>query len=408
MSEFIAKNKLILSFLTLNITNGTAGGLLQITVPLYAMSLNATTAQIGMIRGVAGLGFLLLVIPAGFLVDHYGAKKLFLIGSLTVTLTTFALVLAKTPALVAVLMGAQGFFRSLRMTAMNSSFFGNLKTMGLEKAGWFKGSLSIGFTFLGPLLGGYLAKSTPFPLIFELVVLITLLPTALVFFFHKDSVAPSEVPLRETIKAQLHDFNLLLRRRTLYLPLLSECMGASFMSAFSTFTIVIVVRTLNLAPTAASSLLTLEGALFILTVFTAGPLIRRISINRLYLCSFFIISLGAIMLALAGTLFMLALAAVVVGFGLGFNNLATYSQLGLQEGDKGKVVGLFSAATGVGISLGPLLGGVVGHYVGTQLMFIFFVPLIALLSLMTLPGQTGAAAADLPEKAGEAGFNVVE
>ncbi|KAF0219077.1 MAG: major facilitator superfamily [Geobacteraceae bacterium] len=384
MSSFFVKNKLILSFITLNITNGTAGGLLQIIVPLYAMSLNATTVQIGMIRGVSGLGFLLLVIPAGFLVGHYGSKRLFVLGSLAVTFTTLAMVWARTPLFLTYLMGLQGFFRSLRITAMNSSFFRNLKTMGLEKAGWFKGSMSIGFTFIGPLMAGYLAKEASFPLMFQIVVMVTLLPTLLIFFFHKDGHRLDRSGgLREIISFQVDDFKLLLRRKNLYLPLLAESVGAAFNSAFSTFIIVIVVRTLNLKPMFASTLLIIEGAVYILTVFFAGTLIYRMKENNLYLLGFGVTSLGAIILALAENLPIIALATVIIGFGLGLLNMVTSSQMGAMEGDKGKIVGLFAASTGVGMSVGPFMGGFIGQYFGNRYIFAFFVPIFLLTGIMT-------------------------
>ena len=147
---------LITSFLILNVVSGTVGGAMQLVVPLYAMSLQATTAQIGVIRGISGLGMLLLVIPAGFLVDHFGSKKLFITGSLAGTLTTLALVTAKVPLAMTALLGFSGLFSSLKMTALNASFFRNLRDMGVEKAGWFKGSMSIGLTFLGPAFGAFL------------------------------------------------------------------------------------------------------------------------------------------------------------------------------------------------------------------------------------------------------------
>ena len=149
---------LITSFLILNIVSGTVGGAMQLVVPLYAMSLQASTAQIGVIRGISGLGMLLLVIPAGFLVDHFGSKKLFLTGSFSGFLSTLALVLAKVPIAMIALMGLSGLFSSLKMTALNASFFRNLKNMGFEKAGWFKGSMSIGLTFLGPAFGAFLVS----------------------------------------------------------------------------------------------------------------------------------------------------------------------------------------------------------------------------------------------------------
>ena len=114
---------MITSFLVLNIVSGTVGGAMQLVVPLYALSLHATTVQIGIIRGISGIGMLLLVIPAGFLVDHYGSKKLFITGSIAGTFATFALTLAKVPLAMTALLGLSGLFSSLKMTALNASFF---------------------------------------------------------------------------------------------------------------------------------------------------------------------------------------------------------------------------------------------------------------------------------------------
>src|SRR5512139_1186333 len=198
---------LITSFLILNIVSGTVGGAMQLVVPLYAMSLHASTAQIGVIRGISGLGMLLLVIPAGFLVDHYGSKKLFLTGSVSGFVSTLALVLAKVPIAMIALMGLSGLFSSLKMTALNASFFHNLKNMGMEKAGWFKGSMSIGLTFLGPAFGAFLVSVAGFQAIFVLLAALTLIPTTLVLFFHSETSLPGHLDeLGAVISKQLKEF----------------------------------------------------------------------------------------------------------------------------------------------------------------------------------------------------------
>ena len=105
MPTVFSRNKLIISFVILNITMGTAGGIFQMTLPLYALSLKASTAQIGLISGASGMGLLLLVIPAGFLVDHFGSKRLFVVGSLASALTAFSLIAAKNPVALIALTG---------------------------------------------------------------------------------------------------------------------------------------------------------------------------------------------------------------------------------------------------------------------------------------------------------------
>jgi MFS family permease len=395
--EIQSAKGLITSFLILNITSGTVGGAMQLVVPLYAMSLHATTAQIGVIRGISGLGMLLLVIPAGFLVDHFGSKRLFLTGSLSGTASTLALVLAKVPVAMIALMGLSGLFSSLKMTALNASFFKNLNSMGLEKAGWFKGSMSIGLTFLGPVFGAFLVKVAGFRAIFMLLAALTLIPMSLVLFFHSEEPGRGQMhELGEVIRRQLQEFRVMIGRRSLYLPLLTESLSTSCFATFSTFIVVISVKILHLPPSAASFLMTLEGGVFILTVFAAGPLIRKLTQFQLYLLSVAVIVGGLAMLSFSASFLFISVSSVVLGLGLGLINLVTSSRIGLMEGEKGKIVALFAASVGVGISLGPMLGGLVGEYLGAQNIFLTFIPLFLLLVIFacaTEAHQEKAAAA---------------
>jgi MFS family permease len=381
--EIVTPKGLITSFLILNIVSGTVGGAMQLVVPLYAMSLQASTAEIGIIRGISGLGMLLLVIPAGFLVDHFGSKKLFLAGSFSGFLSTLALVMAKVPIAMIALMGLSGLFSSLKMTALNASFFRNLKNMGLEKAGWFKGSMSIGLTFLGPTFGAFLVSVSGFQSIFILLAALTLIPTALVFFFHSEAAHPGPVTeLGGIVSRQLKEFRQLIGQRTLYLPLLTESLSTSCFATFSTFIVVITIQILHLKPSAASLLMTAEGGVFILTVFVAGPLITKMSQFQLYVLSVTVTSVGLALVSFSSTFMLLIFSSVVLGLGLGLINLVTSSRIGSMEGEKGKIVALFAASVGVGISLGPMIGGIVGQYLGTQNIFLTFIPLFLLLVVL--------------------------
>jgi MFS family permease len=374
---------LITSFLVLNIISGTVGGAMQIIVPLYAMSLHASTAQIGAIRGISGLGMLLLVIPAGFLVDHYGSKKLFMIGSLSGFASTLGLSLVKVPLAMIALMGISGLFGSLKMTALNASFFRNLKNMGLEKAGWFKGSMSIGLTFLGPAFGAFLVSVAGFKPIFYLLSALTLIPATLVLFFHSEPAKQGPInELKGIFTTQLKEFKTLLVKRDVYLPLLTETLSTACFATYSTFIVVITIQLLHMKASAASVLMTAEGGVFILTVFAAGPLINKLSQFQLYLLSVTVTSLGLAMVSISSTFTLLAVSAVVLGLGLGLINLVTSSRIGRMEGEKGKIVALFAASVGAGISLGPMIGGVVGQFLGTQNIFLTFIPLFMLLVVL--------------------------
>lgn len=92
---------------------------------------------------------------------------------------------------------------------------------------------------------------------------------------------------------------------------------------------------------------------------------------------------------------------MVLGLGLGLINLVTSSRIGQMQGEKGKIVALFAASVGAGISLGPMLGGVVGQYLGTRNIFLTFIPLFLLLALLAFVTEARPEQAPAAETASE-------
>jgi len=70
---------------------------------------------------------------------------------------------------------------------------------------------------------------------------------------------------------------------------------------------------------------------------------------------------------------------VIMGLGLGLLNLVVSSWIGRLRGEKGKIVGLFSASVAIGASLCPMIGGFIGASFGIRTIFATFIPLFALL-----------------------------
>jgi MFS family permease len=388
MRNLINKHARLAGFVFLNVTNGTAVGLLYMILPLYAMSIQATPAQIGMIRGASGLGLLLLVIPVGFLVDRFGPRKLFLIGNSGVVLVVLTLSSILTPSLLILMMLMEGVSRSLKFTSISAAFFESLHQFGLEKSGWYKGSLSIGLTFIGPVLGGFLLVKLPFGTLFLLVMALMLLPSMLIFFIHTEPARQRPaVGISAEVRSQLREFATIIRHRGLFRALTAEVLCSACLSTFTTFIVVLVVREWQLKPGAASLLLTLEGGAFILTVFGAGYLVKRHGQRNSYLVSIALTVLGLAGLSLAKGVPMLLISAMLMGFGLGLINIITSSCAGVMKGEKGKIASLFAAAAGLGISFGPIISGVIAQYWGVQAVFVAMAPLLILLGISVCRGE---------------------
>jgi len=379
-TKSVSPNAMLTSYLVLNVVSGSVAGALQLAVPLFALKLAASTAEIGLIRGISGVGMLLLVVPAGFLVDHFGARRLFLIGSIVATLLTFVIPFSSIPFHLVLLQGVAGIFGSIKGTSLNASFFERIKDLGLDKVGWFKGSMSIGMTFLGPLFAGWAVAFLELPTVFRILSVLTLVPTTLVFLFHRDTPRTANIGLLKGISSQWSDFREVWRDNPLGLPLVTEALATGCFSCFAAFVVPIVVAGMHRPASHASALISMEGGVFILTVFLAGKFVPKLAPSRLYLLAAGATSLSLVGVGLSKQYLPLAVFAGSMGIGLGLFNLVTATRQGMVRGSRGKTVSLFTAAIGAGASLGPMVGGLLAGLVGTSGTFLLFVPAFLLLA----------------------------
>ncbi|BDG02383.1 MFS transporter [Anaeromyxobacter oryzae] len=365
-------------FVVLNVLAGTASGVMQLAVPLHAVRLEATNAEIGALRAIAGLGMLLLVLPVGFLVDRFGPRKVFRVGGVAGAAVAAAIAFADKPLALILLMGTEGLLGPLRFTALNAAFFSCLGTIGREKAGWFKGSMSIGLTFLGPLVAGFLARSAGFRAVFGVVVALQLLSAVVVSLLVLDDRGPRAAPPARGFRDQLAELASVLRERSIRPVVAAEMLGAACFSAFSAFVVVVAVRELGAGPLAASQILVIEGAAFILTSFLAGGLAaRRVALRRL---AGAIAAAGALGTALAPGPAALAAAGAVLGVGLGLVHVLVSSRLGELRGARGKISSLFQASAGLGITVGPLACALASRAVPAHAVLVIFVPFFLVLA----------------------------
>lgn len=129
---------------------GTSVGVAKLTTALHAMALGADAEQPGQLAAGQVAGNLGMSVPIGFLVDHYGPRRLFVIGSALAGLT-YALVPAiASPAFLLGCTAVIGFFMPLRFVSLNTVFFEQLRRMGSGKSGWYRGTHLAGQFLFGP------------------------------------------------------------------------------------------------------------------------------------------------------------------------------------------------------------------------------------------------------------------
>lgn len=125
-----------------------------LTVPLYAHQLGATRFEVGALYAVATISAAALSLPAGLLVDRFGARTL-LVASIVImggSLVATALTTTVAPLFVWQMLG--GLAAGIQQAALFSAVTESVSRSRLGRAmGWLTLSMQVGF-FAGPSLAG--------------------------------------------------------------------------------------------------------------------------------------------------------------------------------------------------------------------------------------------------------------
>ncbi len=360
-----------LRFVALTVLTGTAAGIVQLGVPLLALSVGATGAQVGLLRSVGGIGMLLVVLPVGLLVDRFGAGRIYRIGALAGGALALAYASAPVPLVLVLLMALEGIFAPLRFTALSASYYGQLASIGLDKASWLKASMSVGLTFLGPLLGGVLARGAGFPALFGVVLGLHLAAAALgaAVDLGRARASASHAP---RLRDQVAHLSAMLRSAPVHPVLAAELLGAAAFSAFTTTVVVLNVRVFGADAAVTSRVLIVEGLAFVLSSLLGSRLAGRH--RRLRIAAGLAGAAGVVGSAVAPGPISVALAGIAVGIATGLIHVHVASWVGALDGPKGRVSALFQVAAGTGITLGPLACALAGRWLPTGATLLVLLP----------------------------------
>lgn len=379
--KFIEGNELILEFMVINICTGIWVGMVNFIIPIYGLYLHASSVEIGLIRGLSGIGDLLLVLPAGLLIDYFGSKKTYTVSCTIGAIMTVVLSLAGTPWMLIFMMIFYGMARSVRTTSLNASFFKYMNVIGAKKGGWYKGSMTIGSQFFGPLIGGALAVVISFTNYFMLTSMFLLVPLFIVGGKGDDLMLKASEKEPE-LSGALKYYGLLLKNKVLLLATVTECVNSAFFTTFSTFITIMIIEDVGLAVAVAAMLISLRGVANIVVVFFCGRLLD-LNNNYLYFISFVMTAIGLLFLGTSTQIPLLMLGAVIIGLSSGISTLITFTQVGGIDGEKGKIAGIFSFGQKIGTIAGPVLGGIIAELIGVHAIFLFFIPLFLVMAFYT-------------------------
>lgn len=363
-------------FMVLAVVSGIAIGMSRVVTTFYALSVGATAAQIGFISAAEALGKMVVTMPAGFLIHRFGARRIYSTATIGSMVLSLAVPLMKIWYGVAAVRALVALCVPFRVVSMNSSFLQRLREIGNHRAGWYRGSQSLGVSLLGPLLGGAMVAGTSYWASYALISA----SFAFMALFSRTFLPEETAPEREepASASPLRELLAMLRDRRIAESCFIEFVSSSTVTLFSTFIIVLAVTTAGLNEHQAVSLLTMQGIAGVAALFVLGPLLRSISIRAGYLIC---VPAAVLALAILGTsreMWLLSLAAVLLSVAAALVHLANMVELSAANFSKSKLASLYNVSGMTGSLFGSLAGGLLSVAIGLDHMFLTWIFVVVL------------------------------
>ncbi|PRB80030.1 MFS transporter [Pseudomonas sp. MYb185] len=378
MNRFIVEHQFLLRFALLQVFAGISVGVAKLTTSLFAVSLQSSPAELGIIAAAQSAGILVMSLPMGVLVDQFGPHRLFITGSLLAACVYAVIGWATGPLLLALCTFLISFCMPFRFVSMNAVFMHQLTRVGLGKAGWFRATHMIGMFLLGPFIAiacleAFDVKATY--LLVSMAFLLTALMAPSVMRVYRPLTQHTEEKF--SLREWGNQFLLMKENHELRTISLIEFSSQAVMQFYSFFIVVIAISAYGFSAAAAAGLVTLQGAVFVALLFGWGLLVSRVGIAMSYRLAFVLIAISLLLLGTGGGTWTLWLAAGTLGIGMGVLqvvNIGRFAVIGSVLG-RGRIAGVNAFVGPAGGLFGGIAGGALGHLFGLQVLFLLFLPI---------------------------------
>ncbi len=358
--------------LTLALVVGTVNGLSRVALPLYAASLGAQAWQVGLTGGLGYFGVMMLSLPIGAWIDRHGSRALFTGGVLAAALLMLVMPWLTQPWMAVAGTAVLGLVLPFRTVPAQTEFLMLLPRLSPSRAGWNRAAHTMGLFFLGPAASAAVIAGLGFTSVFELASAGLLVG----FLVGRRALtgrtpAPTAVPHESLWRRVQAQFAMVARHAEMRRTMLIDCLTQMAVAYFVVFALVLAVRRFGMPLQAAAGLVTLQGALFVATLFLGGRWLSQRTQEWQYLLAFVLIGAQGLLFGLGTGPAALWLGAALMGLGVGLQGLTSTSRFAqlMQEHGRGRVGGLTSVAPTAGGMVGAVGGGLLSQQLGTEAGF---------------------------------------
>jgi len=358
----------LIKFVALSIVSGTTIGINKILITLFGLSLEATNWQLGLIGAAETLGLALGTLPAGVLASRGSPRVLYgvasaVVGGCCLLIPHVGLWFALLPV-----MTFTGFCISFRIVSMSSIFLHHVGNLGPAWAGWYKGTLALGTSAIGPWTGEFLTRRVGLHPTFSISAGLFLAMATLGVLALPRPVTQS----RPRARREGHWLLPIWRHRQVRWACLMEGLIGYCAAFFSTFMLVILMRDHGWPRQRAVQVLVLYGCTSVAVLLGAGWVLTRVRRNLLDRTIYGLAALSMLGLGLSQRPLFLVVWTALFSVSVGLNNLLNVVAISESTCDRGHVSGVATLMQMSGGCLGALLGGLFSRWFNLQFLFVLF------------------------------------
>ncbi len=323
-------------------------------LPLFALALNASPAEIGWIVMASTLPGVLISYPAGALSDHLGKRRLLLASLIVFATAPFLYLLIETPWQLLAVRFYHGFATAIFGTVASAAIAERYTTDRAARLSTYSSVTIVGRS-IAPFLGGTLISLASFGAVYIACAIAGVLALGAGLLLQDDTPAPMVKRERPHFWASLRT---VLRDRGIMLVSLIEAAQYLVFGAIEAF-IALFAASLGIPAWQIGVILGVQ----LVSIVFAKPLMGRVSDRvgrkQVIIPGLLIGAASVVLLPYAPS--FIGLSVLSLAFGIGFATV-TSSTAALvadltQNGRYGSSIGVLRTVMDVGQSIGPVLTG---------------------------------------------------
>ena len=360
-------------------------------IPLYAEGFGASYIDLGFIGMVYALPYAILAGVIGFITDILGRGKFFLIGVLSCILTAPLFILSSNVSdiiLVRIFGGVAYAFLWPTVEAIlseTSSIKERVKVIGEYSFSWALGFL------VGPFIGGFILEKYSFITLFSVSLIIglgALIPTAYSLKNLKKILVKSKNKLQNFLVIK-NVVNLTFLRKLVQLIFVNFSYGFTLGLLFALFPV--YLKSLSITPFQVGLLFTIFGLTRTITFLQSGRFSRICGERSLLSLALVIQAFSLLTIVYVRGFILFVGSIIILGLAMGIISPVVISATSKVSGEEriGTAIGLIETMLGAGMTIGPLVGGLIAEKLGEEFPYMvgFLLSLTTIIPLIITKGE---------------------